>query len=94
VPLEKLHRLTGAQAIPPAGAAQGAAAGKPLGVAIVKVCLGDDGKVFATKLVKSSGVPAYDAQLESTIKATWTFEPVEIEGKPAPVCTQVTFLAH
>jgi hypothetical protein len=35
---------------------------------------------------------AYDAQLERTIQATWTFEPVAIDGKPGPVCTQVTFL--
>lgn len=94
VVLEKLRRLTGAQAIPPSDDAQKAAAGKPLGVAIVKVCLTPDGKVEGTKLVKSSGVPAYDAQLQRTIQATWTFEPVELEGKPAPVCTQVTFLTH
>jgi TonB family protein len=93
VVLEKLHRLTGTQAIPPSNDVVKAAAGK-LGVAIVKVCLAPDGKVDETKLIKSSGVPAYDAQLQDTIKATWTFEPVEADGKPVPVCTQVTFLTH
>ncbi|HEX2691290.1 MAG TPA: energy transducer TonB, partial [Kofleriaceae bacterium] len=92
VVLEKLHRLTGAQAIPPSADVQKAATGKPLGVAIVKVCLTADGKVDTTRLVKSSGVPAYDAELERTIRASWTFEPVETDGKPAPVCAQATFL--
>jgi hypothetical protein len=93
-PLDKLHRLTGDQAIPPSDEVRTAAAGKPLGVAIVKVCLTAEGKIESTKLVKSSGVLVYDAQLQSTIQATWTFEPDAIDGKPAPVCTQVTFLAH
>jgi len=93
-PLGKLHRLTGEQAIPPSDDARKAAAGKPLGVAIVKVCLTAEGKVESTKVVKSSGVAVYDAQLQSTIQATWTFEPDATDGKPAPVCTQVTFLTH
>jgi hypothetical protein len=92
VPIDKLHRLSGEQAIPPGDAAKSAAAGKPIAVAIVKVCLGADGKVESTKVVKSSMVAAYDEQLESTIKGTWTFEPVVTDGKPTPACTQVTFL--
>jgi TonB family protein len=94
VPLDTLHRRTGEPAIPPGDDARQAAAGKPLGVTIVKVCLTAEGKVLATRLVKSSGVAAYDAQVQRTIQATWTFEPVATGGTPAPVCTQVTFMTH
>jgi TonB family protein len=94
VPLARLHRLTGEQAIPPSDDVTRTAAGAPIAAAIVKVCLSADGKVDATRIVKSSGVPAYDEQLQRTIKETWTFEPVEADGKPAPVCTSVTFLAR
>ena len=31
---------------------------------------------------------------KSTIQATWTLEPVEIDGNPEAVCTSVTFLGH
>jgi TonB family protein len=68
-----------------------AAAGKPLGAAIVRVCLHRDGTVDTTKVIKTSGVPAYDEQLQRTIKASWTFEPVEGEGA---VCTTATFLGR
>lgn len=90
VALDKLHRLGGDAAIAPSPAVRKAAR-KPLAVAIVKICLGPDGKVAMTKLVKSSGVPAYDEQLHSTIQATWTFEPFEVDGEPAPVCASATF---
>jgi TonB family protein len=94
VALDKLHRLTGEPAIPPGDDVRQAAGKKPLGVLIVKVCLTVEGKVDSTKIVKSSGVAAYDAQVQRTIQATWTFEPDAPEGKPAPVCTQITFLTH
>jgi len=94
VAIDKLHRLTGEPAIPPSDDVRKAAAGKPPGVAIVKLCLLADGKVESTKIVKPSGVPAYDAQLQRTIQATWTFEPVAADGPPGPVCTQVTFLSR
>jgi len=92
--ITKLHRRTGDAAIRPGDDVQKAAAGAAIAVAIVRVCLTADGKVDAAKVVKSSGVPAYDAQLQRTIQDTWTFEPVETDGKPAPVCTQVTFVPH
>ena len=90
VKLDKLHRLTGEPQIAPSATA----AGQPVAAAIVKLCLGADGKVESTKLVKSSNVAAYDEELQATIKTTWTFEPFETDGQPAPVCTQVTFGAH
>jgi len=92
--INKLHRRTGDPAIPPDDEVQKAAAGAAIAVAIVRVCLTADGKVDTAKVVKPSSVPAYDAQLLRTIQDTWTFDPAETDGKPAPVCTQVTFLPH
>ncbi len=92
--ITKLHRLTGDAVIPPGDDVQKVAAGAAISVAIVRVCLTAEGKVDAAKVVKSSGVPAYDAQLLRTIQDTWTFDPAETDGKPAPVCTQVTFVPH
>jgi TonB family protein len=93
--LDKLHRLTGEASILPNDEAQRAAGGKPMAIAIVRVCLGAEGKVDSAKVVKSSGVAAYDDQLQRTIQDTWTFEPVEPsgghDGKPIPVCAAATF---
>lgn len=86
VPLDKLRRLTGEPAIPPSDDARRAAAGKPIAAAIVKICLDPDGKVASTRMVKPSGVPAYDDQLQTTIRSTWTFD---ADGKL--VCTTATF---
>jgi TonB family protein len=92
--LDKLHRLTGEPTILPNEAAQKAAGGKPMAVAIVRVCLTAEGKVETAKIVKSSGVAAYDEQLQRTIQDTWSFDPVEPgghDGKPVPVCAAATF---
>jgi TonB family protein len=99
VPLDKLRRLTGESAIPPSDDMKAAAAGKPLGAAIVRLCLGPDGKVESTRIVKSSGAPAYDDQLQATIKASWRFEPVAraegaVDNQTAAVCTTATFIAR
>ena len=88
VPLDKLRRVAGEAAIPPGADAKNAAAGKPFAVAIVRVCLAADGKVDSTKIVKSSGVTAYDDQLQAAIKAGWAFAP---QDKPEPLCTTATF---
>jgi outer membrane biosynthesis protein TonB len=61
-----------------------------IGAAIVKVCLTADGKIESTRLIKTSGVPAYDDQLQAAIRDTWAFDPVDGH----PVCTAITFLAR
>ena len=93
VPFDKLRRVSGESTVPPSDDVK-RAAGKPIAVAIVKLCLDADGKVVSIKIVKTSGVAAYDDQLRAAITATWTFAPVEVDGKPAPVCTTVTFAQH
>ena len=91
VPLAKLHRLAGSAEIPPSGDVKKTLGNQKLATAIVKLCLTVEGKVDFTKLVKSSGAIAYDTQLQDTIKATWSFEPVQIDGAAQPVCTTLTF---
>jgi len=88
VALDKLRRVSGDAAIPPGDDAKKAAGSKPFAAAIVKVCLAPEGKVESTKIVKSSGVDAYDDQLQATIKSTWMFAPQE---RPEPLCTTATF---
>lgn len=92
VVLDRLHRVTGDPAIPPSDDVKRAAGGRPIAAAIVKLCLDADGKVSSTRVVKSSGVPAYDDQLQAAIQATWTFAPGAADGTPAAVCTTATFL--
>jgi hypothetical protein len=43
--------------------------------------------------VKSSGVAAYDDQLQGAIKSTWKFAPVDPD-RPGQVCTSATFATH
>jgi TonB family protein len=92
--LDKLHRLSGDAAIPPSNDATKAAGDRPLATAIVRVCLAPDGTVESTKIVKSSGVTAYDDQLQSAIQATWKFSPVETGGAPERACTSAAFATN
>ena len=88
VMIDKLHRLTGDAAIPPS--ADIAAAEVRPATAIVRLCLAPDGSVESTRVVKSSGVAAYDDQLQRVIRSTWRFSPVDPD-KPGHVCTSATF---
>jgi len=90
VPLDKLHRLSGDPAIPPNVDVKRAAGDRTLATAIVRLCLAPDGSVESTRVLKSSGVPVYDDQLQGTIRSSWRFSPVDPD-KPERVCTSVTF---
>jgi hypothetical protein len=94
VTIDKLHRQRGEPAIPPSAAARAAAGGKPIAVAIARLCLTAEGAIDRVTLVKPSGVAAYDDELQRTITATWAFEPYRVDGAAVPVCTQVTFLGR
>jgi hypothetical protein len=60
-------------------------------VASVKLCLDSTGLPSAVTMLKSSGYRAYDHLLRRTIE-DWRYRPFEIDGKPVPVCTAVTFI--
>jgi len=97
VALESLRRLTGEPEISPSAEVLAAANGKPVGAAIVRVCLNAEGKVESTRIVKSSGVAAYDEQVQGTLRATWTFAPppagsIGQDARASGVCTLVTFV--
>jgi hypothetical protein len=91
-PQLKLRRVAGEATIPPSADAVAAAAGKPFAAAVVKVCVARDGRIESTKIVKTSGVPAYDAQLEHAIASTWRFDPIELGYTTSAACISATFL--
>ena len=59
-----------------------------------KVCVTEDGSINTVSMIKSSGFPSYDVKIQNTIRKTWHYRPIMVSGKPAPVCTAVTFHYH
>jgi len=88
------HRIAGTKAIAPDDATKRdiARSGKDRIVNSFKLCVTVDGKAASVKLLKSSGFAAYDQKIIDTIQREWTYSPYVIHGKPAPVCTAVTFI--
>ncbi|HEY5928063.1 MAG TPA: hypothetical protein VIV11_40530, partial [Kofleriaceae bacterium] len=60
-------------------------------IATFKLCLAVTGEISSIDLVTSSGIPSYDEKIRRGM-SEWRYSPFEINGKPAPVCTQVTFI--
>jgi len=58
----------------------------------VQVCIDDKGAVESVRFLSPSGFPAYDRKIESTIKNTWTFDPVVADGAPTAACAVIVFL--
>ena len=55
-------------------------------------CIDDTGAVTSVGRIRSSGLPAYDAQIVSAMKE-WRYRPyVEPGSVPMPVCSSVTFI--
>jgi tetratricopeptide (TPR) repeat protein len=65
--------------------------GKTRLVASLKLCVSDTGAIQSVTLLKPTGFAAYDAKLQDQIK-TWRYRPFLVDGKPAAVCTAVTFV--
>ena len=66
--------------------------GKSRVVGAYKVCLTVDGNIAAVSMMKSTGFSAYDNKILTTIRSTWRYRPFLVNGRPAPVCTAVTFI--
>jgi protein TonB len=66
-------------------------AGQSRVVTTVKMCLSSGGTVNRVDMLKSSGYPAYDQKIKSTMR-TWKYKPFRVNGKAVPVCTSVTFI--
>lgn len=57
----------------------------------VKLCLDSAGEVRSATVVKSTTFPGYDAKLEREMRG-WRYQPYQLDGVAAPVCTMVTFI--
>jgi hypothetical protein len=65
--------------------------GRHRAIASVKMCVGTDGRITSERLLKLSGLPGWDRRLCESIR-DWRYLPFEVDGKPVPVCTSVTFI--
>jgi TonB family protein len=98
VPIEKTepYRLRGTTRIPPDWTTNWAMQddGKKYVEATFKFCLDPSGKPVNIERASSSGYPSYDLQLQLAIRG-WRYRPfLGPTGKPAWVCTRVTFKLH
>ncbi len=93
--LGTLRRTAGEAQIQPPSATRNAMsrAGKSSTKAILLMCLDKSGAVTRKQIVRSSGYAEYDAKLQSGV-ARWRYEPYRANGKPAAICTQLTFVYH
>lgn len=57
-----------------------------------KLCLDASGNIQRVALLKSTGFPAYDRKIETTIRNEWRYQPFLIKGKPDAVCSAVTLI--
>lgn len=56
-----------------------------------KLCVSDTGVVKSVKKLKATGFDDYDAKIEREMWK-WVYRPYLVNGKPANVCTAVTFI--
>jgi outer membrane biosynthesis protein TonB len=66
--------------------------GKDRVIGSFKLCITVGGEVQSVKQLKSTGFPAYDSRILSTIQGSWRYKPYNVNGKAVPVCTAVTFI--
>jgi protein TonB len=66
--------------------------GKDRIIGSFKLCLTVGGEIQSVNQLKSTGFPAYDQKILSTIKGSWRYKPYNVNGKAVPVCTAVTFI--
>ena len=65
--------------------------GKSKVVATFRLCVGVDGEVASTAVLKSSGYAGYDAAIDAGLRQ-WRYKAYEIGGRKVPVCGAVTFI--
>jgi hypothetical protein len=56
-----------------------------------KLCLNNRGAISEVTVLKGTGVPAYDAKVESDMRG-WRYRPWLVDGKAVPICTVVTVI--
>jgi hypothetical protein len=57
-----------------------------------KVCVTAEGNVNTVTLLRSTGFPAYDTKIQTTIRKDWRYKPFLMNGKATPVCTALRFV--
>lgn len=66
--------------------------GKDKIVGSFKLCLSVSGDIQSVTMLKSTGFPAYDTKIQGKMRGEWRYKPYNVNGKPVPVCTAVTFI--
>lgn len=66
-------------------------AGKDNLVGLFNICIDTKGDVADVTVLKSTSFEAYDAKIQREIR-NWKYQPVVVEGKPTPTCTNVTLI--
>jgi protein TonB len=66
--------------------------GKDKLIGSYKLCITADGNIKSVNQLKSTGFPAYDSKIQTTIRGEWRYRPFMVNGKAAEVCTAVTFI--
>lgn len=56
-----------------------------------KLCLDETGHYERGVLLKSTGVPGYDAKIAQSLMQ-WVFKPYVVDGEAVPVCSAFTFI--
>jgi hypothetical protein len=90
----ELHRRAGDSQVFPDDDAKTAIAqaGVDRVSATFEVCIDGAGSVDTVTLLVSSGFPSYDRRIATAIKSSWAWDPFVVDGKPIPVCTDLTFI--
>ncbi len=60
-------------------------------LAALQYCIDETGHVDHIAVIRSSGLPGYDAKLVKAV-GNWTHKPYLDEGKPVAVCSSVHFI--
>ena len=93
VPPSTLRRLSGDTAIAPSDVTktQMLRDDHRRVVGSFKICLNDTGRVTSIGTVGSTRYPDYDQKLMAAMRG-WVYAPYLIAGRPAPVCSAVSFV--
>jgi hypothetical protein len=65
--------------------------GKNKVVGTFRVCIGKQGEMSSLTMIKSTGYPLYDRELQEGVR-TWKYKPYMLGKRPVEVCSMVTFI--
>ena len=83
-------RIAGTKMVTPDGEDKTHLQGKRI-VGSFKLCLDETGHYESGVLLKTTGVPRYDAKIARTLME-WAFQPYVVGGTAIPVCSAFTFI--